>query len=360
MSWGGGLVTQPGSEQGIHFNSDGSWEINSSYSRTQTNYKVYCQDGEFSVLEYTGDFSSSPDLKTGLVIADGGAQIFGTSSYNEAEIQPRIGVNSGQNAISLEAEYNSEANKTNGIYINAVNTANAGISFIDSTVDSENPTKRYFLKDFALKSDITAGVDLTDYQGDWKLSKEDQIDGRTYTSTFEQSTISSESGTYPISKLIQYGYNTSGQPIEYGFCNNPSAGAIIYRLEGITYDELLNGNIDNKSYTAYQQNANTMISGTFNNGLYTTSMIVCDTSNISLSIRGSSQHNVSNIILERTGDISFGYTQANEYKSINLSVLVDRIAQLESTVAELQTQLAAKANTASPTFTGKVLINSSN
>ena len=43
--------------------------------------------------------------------------------------------------------------------------------------------------------------------------------------------------------------------------------------------------------------------------------------------------------------------------AFTLKSLVDRIAQLESTVTELQSQLAAKANTTNPTFTGKVSIN---
>lgn len=42
--------------------------------------------------------------------------------------------------------------------------------------------------------------------------------------------------------------------------------------------------------------------------------------------------------------------------AFTLKSLVDRIAQLESQVSELQSQLTAKANTASPTFTGKVSI----
>lgn len=43
--------------------------------------------------------------------------------------------------------------------------------------------------------------------------------------------------------------------------------------------------------------------------------------------------------------------------AFTLKSLVDRIVQLESTVTELQSQLAAKANTANPAFTGKVSIS---
>lgn len=152
-------------------------EINSSYTsyaQTITNHKVSYQEGFFSVYEYTGDFSSSPNIIATLGVGGGSVHMSGTSTYNEAEIDSRISINSGD-AIHLEVEYNSEASKTNGIYINSVNTPNAGISFVDSTIDSANPSKRYFLKDFALKSDISSSLDLSNYLGKVNLEYRENI-----------------------------------------------------------------------------------------------------------------------------------------------------------------------------------------
>lgn len=52
--------------------------------------------------------------------------------------------------------------------------------------------------------------------------------------------------------------------------------------------------------------------------------------------------------------IEFRQNNFNNGRPITLESILNRIAQLESTVTELQTQLAAKTNTNSPTFTGKV------
>lgn len=161
---------------------------------------------------------------------------------------------------------------------------------------------------------------------------------------------------------MQTSKNSAGRISEQGFINfNGPDGTMLWYGDNITFEQYFAGEGQNKAYTFSATVPGAMAAYDHDESGLTTLHTISSlrSQNIELSISVSNSHNdICNIILERTGDISFSYTQADEHKSIKLSALVDRIAQLESTVTELQTQLAAKANMANPAFTGKVSISS--
>lgn len=261
----------------------------------------------------------------------GGAGAVGLSgTYPESdgtEQQPRIGLGTAQEALSLEVEYNSTA-QSNGIYINSANTEKAGISFVDNTVNPENPTKRYYLKDFALKSDLSS-VDLTNYQGEWKLTKTfNYLSGAQQTL---ESKVVSTGATRPY-QLIRCHTTDTDLNVDTGLAVIDSEN-LLYTLFGTTSEQYLNGESDNYELFATQPGA------------------------LAYEKVVNQERSVRTILKVGDGGISFTDTtiQSAEF---TLKSLVDRIAALETQVSELQTQLAAKANTNSPTFTGKVTINS--
>ena len=219
-----------------------------------------------------------------------------------------------------------------------------GISFVDTTIDPQNPQKVYRLKDFALKTDIPISVDLTNYQGDWKLSNPKTPDsistGNNYGATnvsietidlatdvepehrpqaiLIRSCQSSQPETTPI--------NDSGIYVNY-------AGSSLYQV----IDEGSIFNLINNSYTGYAQRT---YAGRMTCEEYQT---------------GQTPKTIAFIYTSPTG-IIFEDTSIQE-NEFTLKSLVDRIVALESKVTELETVLANKANVNSPSFTGKVTIN---
>ena len=372
---GGGIVAEENSEQGIHINSDSSWYIESKYNGLEgqtINTRLMTEGPYFSIYQYLGDFNNSPEIKATIGLGAAGAvSLSGTYPESEGvEQQPRIGLGSGQEALKLEVEYNSTA-QSNGIYINSANTEKAGISFVDNTVDPENPSKRYYLKDFALKSELS-NVDLTNYQGDWKLTKQVLLEGSpvyTFQSLTYATNFESESGLLSFFNSNNDMINQLGLALEGSyFCNDSNIfGFIGNTTAGPTsLIELKQTNYIDSIYSIY---ANTQTTA---ERTYTESTeVVRSTLNIQyggISLESSSRENseltkysiaVYSDMMGHGNQLGIWFKDETiQIDSFSLKSLVDRIVALETQVSELQTQLATKANTNSPTFTGKVTINS--
>lgn len=227
-----------------------------------------------------------------------------------------------------------------------------GISFVDTTIDPENPGKIYKLSDFALKTDISAGVDLTNYNGNWNLTV-----NTTYSDTpciYEFSTTKiipngeQPEQTEPIVVLQATMSLSESDPYYAGLAlagNRPH----LY-MGNITPGDIITGNFPvetDKDWFTYVSTPGSLQCVYHEKGSQ-------DIKGCSVSCEGRG------IVIGSTiGSIYFQDSTIQD-EEFTLKSLVDRIAALETQVTELQSQLAAKANTASPTFTGKVSINSSN
>lgn len=387
---GGGIVTESGSEQGIHFNNDNSWYIETksiSYV-DQTPYAVRaCTeviDGyppTFAVYNYTGNLDSSANLSSSIRLGSGFVGLGADSLVdNGNRVQPRISLDAtgGQEDLSLEVEHNQSATYTNGIYINCSDEENAGISFRDYTIDPESPNKKYFLKDFALKTDIPAGVDLANYTGEVNLSdnyivstsdEESNLYSYNISSNFslhsEDETILQEipeeyldlyKGPY-ISNAVTSSDTNAKISLSLALLN---PGLYYYNHTTLCAIQIINPkfiyvkdyiNRPNENYA--NVSAGERLSGNYGvdisaKGEPTTSGSESNVAgSADLSIWASGSH----------AGIEFRQNNLNNGQAITLESILNRIAQLESTVTELQTQLASKANTANPAFTGKVSVN---
>ena len=246
----------------------------------------------------------------------------------------------------------------------------------------EQLTQTYRIEDFALKSDIPAGIDLTNYQG--LISATNEFDGTTigtstlklntgfsYTSQFTQpdfaniemkSTFSSFNMDMSCAVYVPqagsgeyYNINTSSDlsghyqiHTEY----NASGSATSVNDPGNTekYNLLIGGDRYDGLQFSYTTADNQM----------TPNLFVTPAKGFYISGKACAI-GVSNIVQQDSISSSAGIwfkDNTIQSESFTLKSLVDRIAALETQVTELQSQLAAKANTANPTFTGKVSINS--
>ena len=192
----------------------------------------------------------------------------------------------------------------------------------------ETKTQTYNIEDFALKTDIPAGVDLTNYQGDWSLTKQTSYDesSNTVISSVKFATFSNEYqvGCDLLTKVFASGQ--TGESITTGLRIRSQNFPTLYYVEGGDVDDAIqNSEFQGNYYVAQPY------------GMFSK----------------SGGHKVS---IDIINGIEFTDTKIQE-TSFTLKSLVDRIATLEIQISKLQTQLAAKANTTTPTFTGPVTIN---
>ena len=192
----------------------------------------------------------------------------------------------------------------------------------------EIKTQTYNIEDFALKTDIPAGVDLTNYQGDWSLTKQ-----KTY------STSSYTANAYLSIKTKDFNNNLIGCDISTAISTTDDGNAdlctgirilstgfpTMYYVEGGDIDDAMEPDFQGSYYISQPLG------------------ILVKTLSYEASI-------------DFSNGITFKDTQIQQH-TFTLKSLVDRIADLETYVSELQTQLATKADTSTPTFTGPVTIN---
>ena len=263
-----------------------------------------------------------------------------------------------------------ESDEGSGVYLKSDNSQGY-VSFKDQTINNGNEVK---LSEFALKSDIPSGVDLTNYEGDWKLTKQVSIDNATISLqslSYYQPDVSAGTlfNTEPLNIYVNI---ASGS-----FADWSNNGDILKVFSGTGQGSAI------QAVEYQEQNGGTNVTYSIMNeaGQYQlTSMQYAGSDFDSLTYYTQCEINQHGVFLESMGrgeddiDCSFyicsslegtGYKRGIWFKdtsiqssSFSLKSLVDRIAALETQVSELQTQLAAKANTNSPTFTGKVTINS--
>lgn len=258
-----------------------------------------------------------------------------------------------------------ESDEGSGVYLKSDNSQGY-VSFKDQTINNGNEVK---LSEFALKSELS-NVDLTNYQGDWKLTKQVLIgdspaytfQSLTYVADFEEPISFFNSNNDMLQELgiaLEGSYWYIPDSNIFGFIGNAIGGPC-------SLMELKQTNYTDTKYSIY---ANTQTTA---ERTYTESTkVIRSTLDIQyggISLESSSRENselTSYSIAVYSNRMGHGNQLGIWFKdetiqtdSFSLKSLVDRIAALETQVSELQTQLAAKANTNSPTFTGKVTINS--
>lgn len=382
---GGGLVTEPASDKGLLFNEDGTWSIKRA---VQTDIGLATtQIGSVDSSGYLEIFQginseTSENIHNNISMGYGSAQIAGLYIDNsQNSIHSRIGLNTGGGGdLSCEVETNSNATSTIGLYVNGPLSTNAGISFIDSTINPDSPSTRYYLHDFALKTDIPSGLDLTNYQGEWNLVSNRSSNEPNYSTTvtissfgnsdyvlsqlpeegkdlykglyiscktlredtYEKETfISSVLGTtglYDIAKntntnevdLLNANFNTGGTP-----------SFILEHQRGLSFG-------DPMYYTRLEYGMLSVASGSYTYGIHLTCKDINKDTNESVYARfgvdTGTNHNGK-------AEIYFQQSNINNNERITLESILNRITALEQALAE-------KANTANPAFTGKVSINS--
>ena len=215
------------------------------------------------------------------------------------------------------------------------------ISFQDQTINNGAEVK---LSEFALKSELS-NIDLTNYQGDWKLSNPKTPNTTSTGNNYGATNVSIEtidlatdveSEHRPQAILIRSCQSSQPEttPIHDSGIHVNYAGTSLYQVinDGSIFD------VSSNTYTGYVQR-------TYPGVMTYEEYEAGQTPEVIASIR-------MDLIGIRIKDTTI---QEDEF---TLKSLVDRIAALETQVSELQTQLAAKANTTNPTFTGKVTINS--
>ena len=228
--------------------------------------------------------------------------------------------------------------------------------FRDATA---NGGQSFKLDEIALKSDIPSGVDLTNYEGDWNLTKTNTVEDTNYIDTFNNTPIQYDETSVPFIELSQTIVNEAS----YGLYIVEGNASLASATNGVTYDQYILGNTPaDKPYKVYHVDLNGITHEAY------------DTGNKLLEKRAIKVVNRIALTEDNTGSggikcsIEFFASSSNSpgitfldhaisNDSFTLKSLVDRIATLESKVTELETALANKANVNSPSFTGKVTIN---
>ena len=248
-----------------------------------------------------------------------------------------------------------ESDEGSGVYLKSDNSQGY-VSFKDQTINNGNEVK---LSEFALKSELS-NVDLTNYQGDWDLSVNKTVYSVPITYSFSTTkTVPSGEGeglTEPL-MVLQTVITEESLKASGGLALSLYT-PYLYMVEGATFEDVLQGNVpQGTEYDAYiivpghMAFESVTSEGKHSAGInvHKSILLSVDSLGTKFAIKiGQSKSNNGIFFTDPT-------IQSTEF---TLKSLVDRIATLETQVSELQTQLAAKANTNSPTFTGKVTINS--
>ena len=234
------------------------------------------------------------------------------------------------------------------------------IYFRDATANGGQPFK---LDEIALKSDLSS-INLADYQGDWNLSVNKQYYSTPLTYSFSSTkTIASGEGSDISEPILLLDATLSVDDLSAtgGLCINGYL-PVLYMTSGVSYLDILNGAVPENTDYNFAYCAPHILGEEYvdSAGNKTSGKIEVSNKNIGLSVSENTSTKLSLLIRnEGTGNTGIYIKDTTiQEDEFTLKSLVDRIAALETQVSELQTQLAAKANTNSPTFTGKVTINS--
>lgn len=185
MSKGGGIVTEPGSDAGIHLTNYNAQFAHTNISSDEQDKFIssakFGYEGQnfvnlYSINNNTIQYLQSLTLSTQNESAGGTGQtdyVFQVSNLKYSENPENIAGGS----ITIRSD--TEASES------SIENYPIGISFVDTTIDPSNPNKIYKLSDFALKSDIPAGVDLTNYQGSISATNEFSNSSIVGTSTLK-------------------------------------------------------------------------------------------------------------------------------------------------------------------------------
>ena len=375
---GGGNLISEETENGfgVRLTKDtkGNWQIEEGYSLADMQANIEnLQDGQY--LYYKSSSPFGEDGKTTVVDAtyfnNSGTLTFYGKTISHNSFSYGFGSNNstkGNYSFSLDAELGGDPTDGAGISYSYNNhyariklytgTDNKPyIAFQDETINNGNEVK---LSEFALKSDIPSGVDLTNYKGDWSLSTVDKTYySRPCTYSFSIKNIPSGEGddlTEPIMVLdstytiTDIGSVSTGLVL-YGGYNQ------LYRISGLTLEQYIGGASPSTDHVIMATVPGAVLSSGRESGNVYLNRLTCSATNVEIysstndtkaSVRACSNGSSTGIIFQDTT------IQSAEF---SLKSLVDRIAALESKVTELETALANKANTASPTFTGKVSIS---
>lgn len=282
----------------------------------------------------------------------------------------------GQHTISVFAENDLiDTDKSSlNLYVGSTTidgiTSTAGISMqVDDEAEDkqakltftqanskDNEVISVTLDQLALKSDIPSELDLTNYQGYFSLSNQQEIDNATYTTQFTNNPIAIKNVTLDAIQINATVSVDNNVAFRQGFISAPSLGIYNYVfIGGLTFEEYLEGIPANK-YTqieAFTSTTNQMQYESFDsitgdrkifNGI--------DVDSVTVDIFTKTLNSNASIKLSNTGFIQFSYKSKDDANSTSITIndIVDRITALEQALAE-------KANTTNPTFTGKVSIN---
>ena len=246
-----------------------------------------------------------------------------------------------------------ESDEGSGVYLKSDNSQGY-ISFKDQTINNGNEVK---LSEFALKSELS-NVDLTNYQGDWKLTKQVLI-GDSPAYTFQSLTYVTDFGS---SELVSF-FNSNNHMLQelgialagsYCTISDNGFGFIGNALGGpCSLMELKQTNYTDTIYSVY---ANTQTTA---ERTYTESTkVVQSTLDIQyggIRLESSSRENseltsysiaVYSDMMGHGNQLGIWFRDKTiQTDTFSLKSLVDRIVALESKVTELETALANKANT---------------
>lgn len=305
----------------------------------------------------------------------------------------------GQHAISVFAENDLiDTDKSSlNLYVGSTtidgiaSTAGISIQVDDKAEDKqakltfmqangENDIINVTLDQLALKTDIPSSIDLTNYQGEWNLVSNRSSNEPNYSTTV---TISSFGNSdYVLSQLPEEGKDLyKGLYISCKTLREDTyeKETFISSLFGVTglYDiakntntnevDLLNANFnaggtpsftleyqrglsfgDPMYYTRLEYGTLSVASGSYTYGIHLTCKDINKDTNESVYARfgvdTGTNHNGK-------AEIYFQQSNINNNERITLESILNRITALEQALAE-------KANTANPTFTGKVSVNS--
>lgn len=133
----------------------------------------------------------------------------------------------------------------------------------------------------------------------------------------------------------------------------------LYRISGLTLEQYIGGASPSTDHVIMATVPGAVLSSGRESGNVYLNRLTCSATNV--EIYSSTNDTKASVQARSNGSLPRGIIFQDttiQQDEFTLKSLVDRIASLETQVSELQTQLAAKANTNSPTFTGKVTINS--